>query len=149
MKKLFFALCLFALPVLAMAQEAVTWDFSTKKISETEYEVIAKATIGKGWHLYAQDAGEGPIPTSFTFTKNPLVTPNGKVAEVGKLLKEFDKNFNSELKYYENTVSFVQKVQVKGKATTKFKGMVTYMVCNDHECLPPNDVEFTVTIGGK
>ncbi len=151
MKKLLVALCLFALPVLAVAQDLdpVKWQFTTKKVNANTYEVVATATIERGWHLYAQEAGEGPIPTSFKFTKNPLVTPQGKVTEVGKLKKAFDKNFDSELKYYENSVSFVQKVTVKGKAATKLKGSVEFMVCDDHQCLPPTEVAFSYNLGGK
>ncbi|RPD38682.1 protein-disulfide reductase DsbD domain-containing protein [Chitinophaga barathri] len=144
MKKLLVALCLFALPVLAVAQDLdpVKWAFSTKKVNATTYDVIATATIEKGWHLYAQEAGEGPVPTTFKFAKNPLVAATGKVKENGKLKKAFDKNFDSELKYYENSVSFVQRVTVKGKAATKFKGSVEFMVCDDHQCLPPTQVDF-------
>ena len=141
---------MFALPVLAMAQveNPVKWEFSSKKVSAQVYELTAKATIDKGWHMYAQEAGEGPIPTSFKFTKNPLLTLNGKVKENGKLQKMFDKNYNSELKYYENAVAFVQTVNVKGKAATKLKGAVEFMVCDDHQCLPSVEVPFTVNIGG-
>ncbi|RBL92701.1 protein-disulfide reductase DsbD domain-containing protein [Chitinophaga flava] len=151
MKKLLTALALFALPILASAQieNPVKWSFTSKKVNATTYEVHATATIENGWHLYAQEAGEGPVPTSFKFTKNPLAATTGKVTEVGKLHKSFDKNFNSELKYYENTVNFVQKVTVKGKAATKVKGSVEFMVCDDHQCLPPKEVEFAVSVGGK
>ena len=151
MKKLLTALALFALPILASAQieNPVKWSFTAKKVNATTYEVHATATIDAGWHVYAQEAGEGPVPTTFKFTKNPLAAANGKVEEVGKLHKSFDKNFNSELKYYENTVDFVQKVTVKGKAATKVKGSVEYMVCDDHQCLPPKEVEFAVSVGGK
>jgi thiol:disulfide interchange protein DsbD len=151
MKRLLTALALFALPILASAQieNPVKWSFTAKKVNATTYEVHATATIDKGWHLYAQEAGEGPVPTSFKFTKNPLVVTQGKVEEVGKLHKNFDKNFNSELKYYESTVDFVQKVTVKGKAATKVKGSVEFMVCDDHQCLPPKEIEFAVSVGGK
>ncbi|HEY8959503.1 protein-disulfide reductase DsbD domain-containing protein [Chitinophaga sp.] len=151
MKKLLTALALFALPILASAQieNPVKWSFTAKKVNATTYEVHATATIDAGWHLYAQEAGEGPVPTSFKFAKNPLAASVGKVEEVGKLHKSFDKNFNSELKFYENTVDFVQKVTVKGKAATKVKGTVEFMVCDDHQCLPPKEVEFAVSVGGK
>lgn len=151
MKKLLTALALFALPILASAQieNPVKWSFTAKKVNATTYEVHATATIDAGWHLYAQEAGEGPVPTSFKFTKNPLAVLTGKTEEVGKLHKSFDKNFNSELKYYENTIDFVQKVTVKGKAATKVKGTVEFMVCDDHQCLPPKEVEFAVSVGGK
>ena len=144
-------LSLFALPLLVSAQieNPVKWSFSSKKINDNTYELHLTATIDGGWHLYAQEAGEGPVATAFTFGKNPLVAINGKTQEVGKLIKSFDKNFNSELKYYANNVDFVQKVTVKGKAQTKVKGTVEFMTCDDHQCLPPKDLEFAIALGGK
>ncbi|NIG53154.1 protein-disulfide reductase DsbD domain-containing protein [Chitinophaga sp. Cy-1792] len=151
MKKLLTVLALFALPILASAQieNPVNWKFSSKKINETTWELHMTATIDAGWHLYAQEAGEGPVPTSFKIGKSPLAVAQGKITEVGKLQKHFDKNFNSELKYYEGMVDFVQKVTVKGKAAVKVKGSVEYMVCDDHQCLPPKEVEFAISVGGK
>ncbi|ASZ09510.1 protein-disulfide reductase DsbD N-terminal domain-containing protein [Chitinophaga pendula] len=151
MKQLLTALLFFALPVLASAQieNPVKWSFTSKKINANTYELHMTATIDGGWHLYAQEAGEGPVPTTFKFAKNPLVAVSGKPQEQGKLQKSFDKNFDSELKYFENQVSFIQKVTVKGKAATKVKGAVEYMVCDDHQCLPPKEVEFAIAVGGK
>lgn len=151
MKKLLTAICLFALPLLASAQveNPVKWSFTAKKVNATTYELHMSATIDGGWHLYAQEAGEGPVPTSFKITKNPLVSTTGKIAEVGKLHKAYDKNFDSELKYYENQVDFVQTVTVKGKAATKVKGSVEFMVCDDHQCLPPKELDFAISVGGK
>jgi thiol:disulfide interchange protein DsbD len=45
-------------------------------------------------------------------------------------------------------VDFVQIVKVKGKAKTNLAGKVEYMVCNDKECLPPAETDFSVNIGG-
>jgi thiol:disulfide interchange protein DsbD len=146
-----FALLLLALPVLAHAQIAnpVKWTFTSKKINATTYELHMTATIAANWHLYAQEAGEGPVPTTFKFTRNPLVTTSGKVKEDGKLHKSFDKNFDSELKYYEKQVNFIQTVTIKGKVTTNVKGSVEFMVCDDHQCLPPKEIEFSISVGGK
>lgn len=148
MKKLIAALCLFALPLLASAQEdtPVKWTFSAKKTGDQTFELQAKATIDKGWHLYSQFTGEGPVPTAFTFAKNPLVVFDGKVTEVGKMKTEFDPNFKSDMKFFENTVTFVQKIKVKGKASAQAKGTVEFMVCDDHQCLPPTEVPFTVSL---
>ena len=107
------------------------------------------ANLEGKWHIYAQDAGEGPVPTEFSFTTNPLVKMDGKVREVGKLEKSYDPNFKSVLKYYGSKVDFVQKVKLKSNATTVVAGTVTYMVCNDKKCLPPKDVPFSVKVGGK
>jgi hypothetical protein len=47
-----------------------------------------------------------------------------------------------------NQVDFVQVVAVKGKAATKVKGSVEFMVCDDHQCLPPRDWDFATAVGG-
>ena len=79
----------------------------------------------------------------------PLISFDGKVKEIGKMEKSYDKNFNSVLKYYAKKVDFVQKIKVKTAIATAVKGTVTFMVCNDRQCLPPRDVPFTINVGGK
>ena len=151
MKKIVLAglLLFFAGFVHAQINNPVIWSYSAKKIADKTYELQITATINGNWHLYAQDAGEGPEPTTFKFTPNPLIKFDGKVKEIGKMEKSFDKNFNSVLKYYANKVVFVQKVKVKSSIATVVKGTVNFMVCNDRQCLPPRDVPFTINVGGK
>ena len=151
MKKIFTVLLLVLVAGFAQAQinNPVTWSYTAKKIADKTYELHMTATIGGNWHLYAQDAGKGPEPTSFVFTPNPLIKFEGKVKEIGKQEQSFDKNFNSVLKYYANKVDFVQKVKVKSSTATVVKGIVNFMVCNDRQCLPPRDVPFTIKINGK
>ena len=127
----------------------VKWTFTAKKVSEKVYEVYITALLDSKWHIYAQDAGEGPEPTSFKFTKNPLVKLDGKVREQGKLEKSFDPNFNSTLKFYASKVEFIQKVKLKSSTSTVLKGSVYYMVCDDKKCLPPKEVPFSVKLPGK
>jgi thiol:disulfide interchange protein DsbD len=151
MKKsiLFFVLMIALTQVKAQINNPIQWSFTAKKIADKTYELQMTATIGNKWHLYAQDAGEGPEPTSFKFIPNPLVTLDGKVKEIGKMEKSFDKNFNSTLKFYSHTVTFTQKVKLKTAAATLIKGTVTYMTCDDHQCLPPRDVPISIKVGGK
>ncbi|HVU54605.1 MAG TPA: protein-disulfide reductase DsbD domain-containing protein [Puia sp.] len=145
---------LFSLAVLmgtlGMAQSGkqVKWTYTSKKIADKTYEIHLTASIGGGWHMYAQNGGDGPISTAFTFTKNPLVAFNDKPKEVGKMIKKYEDAFKSDVRYYENTVDFVQVVKVKGSAKTAVAGKVEFMVCNDHECLPPDETTFSVNIGG-
>jgi Disulphide bond corrector protein DsbC len=142
-------LMMFLSGVNAQINDPVQWTYTAKKIADKTYELHITATIGNNWHLYAQDAGEGPEPTKFTFTANPLVSLDGKVKEVGKMEKSFDKNFNSTLKFYAKKVDFVQKIKVKSPVATVVKGSVNFMVCNDRQCLPPKDVPFSIKVGGK
>lgn len=133
----------------AQISEPVKWTYSAKKVSDKVYDIYITAILDKTWHLYSQDAGEGPEPTSFTFVNNPIVKLDGDVKEMGTLEKAFDPNFNSVLKFYSNKVDFVQRVKLKTSANTIFKGSVTFMVCNDKKCLPPRQVPFTVNLTGK
>ena len=136
---------------LAQSSKQVQWSYSAKKIAEKTYAVHMTATIKGNYHLYAQDAGgEGPIATSFTFVKSPLLVMDGKVKEDGKLVKKFETAWTPphDVKYYEKTVDFVQVVKVKGTVKTNLAGKVEFMVCNDKECLPPSEVEIKVNIGG-
>ena len=144
----FFALSL-ATVGNAQISNPVTWNFSAVKVADKTYEVHATATLEPKWHIYSQNAGEGPEPTSFQFVKNPLVKMEGKVKEVGQLLETFDPNFNSKLRFYANSVDFVQVIKMKSSASTVLKGTVSYMVCDDKKCLPPKDVPFSVKISGK
>ncbi len=120
-----------------------------KKIGVKTYELHITAIIQDKWHIYAQDAGEGSVPTKIVFSPNPLITLEGKVKEVGTLEKNFDQNFNSTLKYYEKQVDFVQVVKLRSSISTVEKGTLTFMVCNDHICLPPRDIPFSIKIDGK
>jgi hypothetical protein len=135
---------------VARAQERpVSWNFSAKKIADKTYEVHMTANISGDWHLYAQNVGvDGPFPTAFTFTKNPLLTVDGKPKELGKLIRKKEDVWDGIVNYYEKTVDFVQVVKVKGSAKTNLSGKVEFMVCNDEKCLPPTEVPFSVNIGG-
>lgn len=136
---------------VAMAQSSkeVSWTYSAKRIADKTYEVHMIATIGGDFHLYAQDAGgDGPIPTTFTFSKSPLFTLDGAVKEKGQVVKKFESAWNHDVRYYERTVEFVQVVKLKSNVKTSLAGKVEFMVCNDHECLPPADVDIKVNIGG-
>ena len=151
MRPLLFSAFLFLVPyfVTAQIEAPVKWTFDVKKIDAKRYELHMTANIDRSWHIYAQETGEGPTPTTFRFNKNPLVTFVGKVEEAGNMKKVYDNNFNAELKYYERRVDFIQQVTLKGKATTKIKGSVEFMSCDDHQCLPAKIVEFSFNAGGN
>jgi len=140
---------LFAAAANAQFENPVKWTYTTKKLADKSYELHLKANIDGNWHLYAQDAGEGPVPTSISFSANPLVKLDGKLKEVGKLEKAYDPNFKSTLKFYAKEVDFVQKVKLRSAASTVVKGTVTFMVCNDRKCLPPTDIPFSIKVEGK
>jgi len=127
----------------------VKWTFSSKKIAENTYEVRMAAEILGKFHLYAQEPGvEGPLPTSISFSANPLLTLNGKVKESGKLIKKYESAWPGNVNYYEKGVEFIQVVKLKANAKTSLNGKVEFIVCDDSQCLPPSEVNFKIAVGG-
>jgi len=139
-------LLLLVVSVSAQILEPVKWSFSSQKISGSEYELIFSASIDNRWHLYSQDIPQAPPATTFSFKKDSSYTLVGNVKEVGHVIEEFDKNFNMVLKYYADSVRFVQKVKIHGMGAT-VKGMLNFMCCDDTQCLPPQDVDFSFDLG--
>ena len=121
MKKLILAFFLgsFALSFAVAQTESnpVSWSYSAKKIANKQYELHITATIQGNWHIYSQNAGEGPEPTVITFGKNPLVKLDATTKEVGKLETKYDPNFKSTLKFYSNKIDFVKKITLKSIAS--------------------------------
>lgn len=127
---------------LSFGQEKVEWSYSFDSESST---IQVKAGIAEGWHLYSQyiENEIGPIPTSITFEENEDYVIVGKTIEP-ESLKEYDPNFEGDLNFFKDEVVFTQKIKLE-KSTT-VNGVVTFMVCNDTMCLPPTDIEFSITI---
>ena len=129
--------------------EPVKWQTSIEKFSDTEYNLVSKATIESGWHLYSQNVPEdGPIPTTFTFDDaNGAFKFIGNTGELeGKTVD--DPVFQMRIKFFEKSAIFVQRVQLLGDVTS-VKGTVEFMVCDDTRCLPPTEVDLVFNIKGN
>jgi thiol:disulfide interchange protein DsbD len=133
----------------SQSSKQVKWDVVVKKQADKLYEVHITANLNGKWHLYSQNAGiEGPLPTVFTFSKNPLLTMEGPVKEIGKMIKKKEEVWDGVVNFYEGKVEFVQLVKLKGNLKTSIAAKVEFMVCNDAECLAPSDVPFNIQVGG-
>ena len=131
----------------AQVQDPVKWNYSAVKKSGSEYIVTISAMLSQDWHIYSMNTPVGgPVPTTFNFKKNPLVTLDGEIKETGKPKTIHDDVFGVDVKYYGETVSFVQTVKLKSGVKTNISGSIKYMVCNDKMCLPPKTVPFNIQL---
>ena len=129
--------------LVAMAQQnPVHFSVQQKQVSPTEVEVVFTAKIDQGWHVYSTNLpADGPTSASLHVDKAEGVTPVGKLTTRGKELNVYDKTFEMKLRYFENSVGFVQRYKITAK-TYSIKGYLEYGACNDEMCLPPTQVEF-------
>jgi len=136
---------LITVPTWSQIQDPVKWNFEIEAVDENEVDLIIRADIDTGWHLYSQEAGEGPVSTSFTFFENENIKTKGKVHE-GEAHEEYDSNFESVLRYFDTEAIFTQRIKLLTEESTLLKGELQFMVCNDAMCLPPEWVDIQVVL---
>jgi len=116
----------------------VRWSFEIKKINNIEFEILATATIEKGWILYSQFTDDnGPVPTQFVIDEQVV-----RFDEKSTSMKEFDPLFEVEVIKFKDKAIF-SKI-IKKSATGNVSGYVTFMTCDGAKCLPPADVNFNL-----
>ena len=145
MKKILFSLIVsfLAFAAYAQIQEPVKFKTELKNVSATEVEIVFTASIEQGWHVYSTDLGDGgPISATFNTDKLAGAQLDGKLRPVGKEIASFDKLFEMDVRYFEHTAQFVQKLKLTG-GDYQVTGYLEYGACNDENCLPPTQVEFS------
>lgn len=151
MKKIFCSIFILFLAIASYAQiqEPVKFKTELKNVSATEVEIVFTASIEQGWHVYSTDLGDGG-PISATFNTDKLVGAEvvGKLRPVGKEVASFDKLFEMNVRYFEHSAQFVQKLKLTG-GDYQIVGYLEYGACNDENCLPPTQVEFSFTGKGQ
>ena len=137
--------------ILAMAQmqTPVHFSVSQKQVSPSEVDVIFTGKIDKGWHVYSTELpDDGPISATLTSETSEGAKAEGKLKAQGKEISQFDNLFGMKLRYFENSVTFVQRYKLTAEKY-HIKGFLEYGACNDQSCLPPTQVEFDYTGTGK
>ena len=89
MKTILATIFLFGVISVSAQNNPISWTFTSKKLTNGNYEIHMTATIERGWHLYSQIQPDDAIamPTTFSITNNPLIEVVGKIKEVGNLEK--------------------------------------------------------------
>lgn len=142
-------ICPFFIQAQTGSAKQVKWTFASKKLADKKYELSMMATIAGSFHLYAINAGvEGPVPTTISFTPNPLLALQGKITEQGKKITKVEEVWGGKVHFFEKTVNFVQIVTTKSTVKTNLSGKIEFMVCNDEVCLPPSEIVFKIPVGG-
>ena len=143
-------LALLLTSLVAKAQiirDAVSWSHSVEDKSPTEKVIVFSATIKGDWHLYGTDLPSGgPTPTSLIVDKIAGAQLVGKLTASKKPIEKHDPNFDMMLRFYSGQVSFRQTLRITDPKAFAFSGAIRYMVCNDEQCLPPTNWDFTIAL---
>lgn len=151
-KRLFYTvLVLFISVGIISAQEnPVHWKFSSKKVSDCEYDLIFSASIDNGWHLYSlnKSGDDGPNPTVFKFNKSAEYELVGKVKQ-GNPVKEYDKVFEMNVEFFKHSATFTQRVKLLTDAKVKVTGKYEFQSCTEEKCIFPPADKFEIEVQGS
>ena len=144
MKKTLSVLVLLVASVCAMAQMADPVHFTSKLVmlGGDEAQIEFSAKIDNGWHVYSTGLGnDGPISATFNASKMDGVKTVGGLTHKGNEISQFDNMFGMKLRYFEGSVTFIQKIKFT-KPQYSINCYLEYGACNDETCMPPTSVDF-------
>lgn len=135
----------FGIAKAQIVSDAVRWSHSVEKTGDTERTLVFSAKIGAGWHMYSTTVPEGgPQPTTLLVDKISGAQLVGKLTSTTAPIEKYDQMFEMQIGYFDNAVTFKQKIKITDPEKFVFEGAVRYMVCNDSQCLPPTGYEFSL-----
>ena len=129
----------------AFAQMVDPVKFSSKleMLKDGEAQIVFTGKIDDGWHVYSTNLGnDGPISATFNAVKMDGAEPVGKLTPKGHEISQFDNMFGMKLRFFEKSVTFVQKIKFT-KPEYSINCYLEYGACNDETCMPPTEVPFT------
>ena len=134
------AMLLMVLTAMAQMEDPVKFTAEIKTGKTAEAEIVFSGRIESGWHIYSTDLGSnGPTEASFHVNKADGIELVGKLMPRGKEKSHFDQMFGMNVRYFEGTAQFVQKIRFT-KPTYTIDAYLEYGVCSDENCLPPGEV---------
>ncbi len=144
---------LFSTTLFSQTLDPIKWKASVEKESDDSYTLYFEASLDKGWHLYSQNEAESdeiaPTPTEFAYNNTPETYELiGETVEP-KGIEKYDNIFEMNVKYFEDKVTFSQKIKRTDKNLKSIKAEVFFSVCDDEKCLAPETIEFDINLTGE
>ncbi len=126
--------------------EPVQWSFSTVRVSQDHYDLVAKASIEPGWNVYGikLPAG-GPLPVEFILEESDKFITVDSLREMPAAVVKFDPLFEMEVGLHSIQASFIQRIKVLTGDSFVVSGEVAGQACDDKQCtLVGSDFELRI-----
>ena len=149
MQRIFIAYLLLLVAAMVHAQMAdpVKFTAQLKTNGTAEAEIVFTGKIEPGWHVYSTGlGGGGPVEASFSAARHDGIELVGRLMPRGREVSKHDPMFNMNVRYFEHTATFVQKIRFT-KEQYVLECALEYGACSDSNCMPPGEV--TLSRKGK
>jgi thiol:disulfide interchange protein DsbD len=128
--------------------DPITWKISVDNNATASATIHLTANIESGWHLYSLNLPEdGPNSTVIDFKLPDGVTLDGPLTPSRKPIEKYDDMFSLNLSWWENSVSFTQKVKIADEKTHTVSVSVSFQGCNDETCIAPKTEVLETSVG--
>jgi cytochrome c biogenesis protein CcdA/thioredoxin-related protein len=140
-------LFIFIVPAFAQEDDPLKWTVTSKQVDSNKYEVIASATIPKGWHLYGSNPNvEGLDPVSFNFDYEKI-QKQGAISYTGSSLIIDDAVFETKVQVYTGDVQVKQLIIFTGSIPPVITGRTQYFIGKDLEFIS-KEPSFEISLAG-
>ncbi len=127
--------------------EPVKWSREWRKISDLEYELIMKADIFDGWHVYSQYTAEGgSFPSEFTYLKEGVDFELIGKTEESETYTAYSDIFEINETFFKDKAVFTQRLKLLNPSVRQIDVNLIYQVCKE-VCIPV-DMNFTFILDG-
>ncbi|MBC8155580.1 MAG: hypothetical protein H7Z72_22050 [Bacteroidetes bacterium] len=139
-----------ALVAHAQIKDPVRWHTEVMTQDSGKALLVIRAVIEPGWHVYSQhlERTDGPIATTVQFEPNAAYSLVGSIRESAPL-SAFDSSYSMTLRYFEHQATFSQVITRHTNQPVAIRATVGFMVCNNTDCLPPDEIPFTFSLNGS
>ena len=125
------------MPTQAQMVNPVEWEFSIQDVNETEFDVVAMATVDPEYHIYSTKMPAlGPLPTIFEFEKSDDYEVVGEARDVTEGELFYDDIFEVEYVQFKGKAIYAQRLKRLTDSAFKVIGTVSGQACKDGMCVP-------------
>ncbi|MBO0341127.1 MAG: cytochrome c biogenesis protein CcdA [Bacteroidota bacterium] len=129
-------------------ENPAVWSHEVHKLSDTEYELVFKAKIMDGWHIYSQYTAEGgSLPSEFTYEQAGVDYELIGKTEESETIKEYSEIFEVEETFFKEEAIFTQKIKLLDPAVNQISVNLFYQICKE-VCLPVDEY-FQISLDGS
>ncbi len=141
MKKLFlFLLLAFAaitpMKVQAQIVDPVKWTITIEDLNETEFDIVATATIDPEYHIYSTKMPDlAPLPTVIDIKNSEFFEAVGEARDLTDAPMYYDEIFETEYRQFAGTASFARTFRKLKDGSFPVTGEITYQACKGGQCV--------------
>lgn len=124
------------------------WTYEAQKITDTEYDLIFRADIYEGWHIYSQFTDEnGSLPSEFTYKKAGEDYELVGTTTESETLTVYSDIFEVDETFFKEKAVFTQRIKLLNPEVDQINVDLFYQICKE-VCIPKDEI-FHISLTGK